>query len=330
MRVFAKWSVLIFAALSGVPAITVAALVIAAAANAAEPQCGLKRYASLDMQDDQYGRVMVQVMVNHTPRWLLVDTGGATSEINEDVLTALQIKEYPLAAGLHVYAANGSEITHWATVPLVEVGLAHFADRKFLAPPAADRESAPKRDGILAPDLLSKFDLDFDFQNKKLNLFSQDHCEGKVVYWAQSYAALPFEMSEEGHIKLDLTLDGKSVSGVLDTGASATTLLAPVAHALFGISKDSPGVTGDAPDNLHVQLHQLSVGGVSVQNPQIHLMDDAADRAYRNEMGMGLQQLGVPTSLMPKMILGTNILRRLHLYVAYQEHKIYLTAAEAN
>jgi len=311
------------------PATIVAALLAASSANAAEPQCGLKRYASLDMQDDQYGRVMVEAMVNHAPRWVLVDTGGATSEIGEDVLRALQIKEYPLAAGIHFYTMDGSEITHWATIPNFEIGLAHFADRRFLVLPSPDGGSAHQMQGILAPDLLSKFDLDFDFQNKKLNLFSQDHCEGKVVYWAQSYAAMPFEMSDDGHIKLDLTLDGKSVSGVLDTGANVTTLLAPAAHALFGISKDSPGVTGK-PDSLHVQLHQLSLGGVSVQNPQIYLVDDAADHTYRNEMGMSLQELGVPSSLMPKMILGTNILRRLHLYIAYQEHKIYITAAEAH
>lgn len=299
----------------------------AIAADTPDTQCGLKRYASLDMREDQYGRVLVEVMVNHTPQWLLVDTGGATTEISEDVIGSLHIKEYPLAPGLHVYAVNGSEITHWATVPSFEIGLAHFADRKFLALPSADGGTAHQMDGLLAPDLLSKFDLDFDFQNKKLNLFSQDHCEGKVVYWAQSYAAMPFDMSEDGHIKLELSLDGKSTTGILDTGASATSLLAPEAHALFGISKDSPGVTGEPP---HFQLHELSVGGVKVLNPEIYLLDDAADRAYRNEMGLGLHELGVPSSLMPKMILGTNILRHLHLYIAYQEHKIYVTGAEAN
>jgi len=308
-------------------AVILIALLAALPADAADTQCGLKRYASLDMQEDQSGRVLVEVTVHHTPRWMLVDTGGATSEIGEDVLSALQIKQYPLAPGLHVYAVNGSEITHWATVPSFEIGLAHFADRKFLALPSSSGGAEHHMEGILAPDLLSKFDLDFDFQNKKLNLFSQGHCEGKVVYWAQSYAAMPFTMSEDGHIKLELSLDGKSTSGILDTGASVTTLLAPVAHALFGISKDSPGVTGDQP---HFQLHELSVGGVKVLNPEIYLLDDAADRAYRNEMGLGLHELGVQSSLMPKMILGTNILRHLHLYIAYQEHKIYVTAAEAN
>jgi len=308
-------------------AVILIALLAALPADAADTQCALKRYASLDMQEDQSGRVLVEVTVNHTPRWMLVDTGGATSEIGEDVLSALQIKQYPLAPGLHVYAVNGSEIIHWATVPSFEIGLAHFADRKFLALPSSSGGAEHQIEGILAPDLLSKFDLDFDFQNKKLNLFSQGHCEGKVVYWAQSYAAMPFTMSEDGHIKLELSLDGKSTSGILDTGASVTTLLAPVAHALFGISKDSPGVTGDQP---HFQLHELSVGGVKVLNPEIYLLDDAADRAYRNEMGLGLHELGVQSSLMPKMILGTNILRHLHLYIAYQEHKIYVTAAEAN
>jgi predicted aspartyl protease len=289
----------------------------------------LKRYASLEMQQDPDGQVLVEVMVDQTPRWMLVDTGGATSELTEEVVNELHLKETQIAQGLFIYAADGSQLTHWATVPTLEIGLAHFNGRKLLASPPSPSWAARHIAGVLAPDILSKFDLDFDFQQKKLNLFSQDHCEGKVVYWSGSYAVMPFELSEDGHIKLDLSLDGKRLRGVLDTGANVTTLLAPEAHALFGIDKDSPGVTGDGPNDLHVQLHELSIGGVSVQNPDIHLMDDAADRAYRNEMGLGLHELGVQSSLMPKMLLGTNVLRHLHLYVAYQEHEIYVTAAEA-
>jgi hypothetical protein len=32
----------------------------------------------------------------------------------------------------------------------------------------------------------------------------------------------------------------------------------------------------------------------------------------------------------PKMLLGMNVLRHLHLYIAYGEHKLYVTPATAH
>src|ERR1700744_2956847 len=46
--------------------------------------------------------------------------------------------------------------------------------------------------GVLGADLLSHFDVDFDFGANKLNLFQPSSCGDRAVYWSDTYAHFPF------------------------------------------------------------------------------------------------------------------------------------------
>jgi hypothetical protein len=86
----------------------------------------------------------------------------------------------------------------------------------------------------------------------------------------------------------------------------------------FGIGPNSPDMrnVGGEGDNA-VYSHTfgaLDLQGVSIQRPTIVIRPD---------------RTGIPASgLRPELILGMTELSKLHLYVAYKEQKIYLTAAE--
>ena len=43
-------------------------------------------------------------------------------------------------------------------------------------------DGADGMDGTLAPEMMHRFDVDFDFRHGTVNFFSQDHCAGQVVY----------------------------------------------------------------------------------------------------------------------------------------------------
>jgi hypothetical protein len=90
--------------------------------------------------------------------------------------------------------------------------------------------------GILGPNLPQGYDTDLDFGAKKLNLISQNHCEGKVVYWpAQTVAVVPMRVSAEGNILIPVSLDGHPLTALLDTGSPDTILNLDVAEATFGL-----------------------------------------------------------------------------------------------
>ena len=294
----------------------------------AAEQCGLKRYVSLDMHEDADDQILVEITIAHTPRLMIVDTGGATSALSEDVVNELKLPKKQIA-GIYFYGGDGSKMTNFVDADL-DIGAMHASKWSFLVMRPHPSWAARHVAGLLGPDILGKFDLDFDFAANKLNLFSPDHCEGQVVYWTNAFSVIPFELSEEGHIDISLSLDGKDTRGIVDTGANVTTMLAPQAHQLFGIDQSSPGVEGNETSGYHIQFHSLTIAGVTVQNPVIHLLPNSANLAYIRDMGLSLHQTGAQTRLGNQMLLGTNVLRHLHAYVAYREHKIYVTAADAH
>jgi len=92
--------------------------------------------------------------------------------------------------------------------------------------------------------------VEFDFVARKMNLFSQDHCPGRVVYWThQGFGELSFQMpsgpiSISNHIKLKTILDGHELSTVVDTGSTFSWLRQEAAIQIFGIDKNSMDVKG--------------------------------------------------------------------------------------
>ncbi len=291
--------------------------------------CGLKQYASLELKEEEKDEPIVPVMVNDTPRSMIVDVGGINT-LDEGIVTALKMQEHDVNRGVKFFSGNGSQVTRFVTVRDLQVGSAHMPN--WFALVASSRQAWADRGiaGVLGSDFLANFDLDFDFGGRKLNLFSQDHCEGKVVYWSGAYAEIPFEIDESRHIRLVVTLDGKDLQGILDTGDSQSTLAMSAARTLFGIDPDSAGVTTDEDGDKHVTLHALTIGGIAVQNPKFYLTPDKMDRAYVKAMGLSIYNANIQKKIEPSILIGDNILRKLHLYIAYKERKLYVTAAAAH
>ena len=153
-----------------------------------------------------------------------------------------------------------------------------------------------------------------------MNLFSQDHCPGKVVYWAKDWAEVPFSSPDSLHILVDMTLDGKTMKAGLDTGSSASFLNESVAKDMFGV--DPPPAPAKASETGNAETHSfthtfksLNMSGVAMNNPEFVILRDKSS-ALIGHYG--------------KMLLGMNELKRFRLYVAYREEVLYITAADAH
>jgi predicted aspartyl protease len=178
----------------------------------------------------------------------------------------------------------------------------------------------PDLGGTIAPNILSHYDADFDFANAKFRLFSQDHCEGKVVYWTTDVPSkIAIIIDRVGHIEVPVQIDGKEIKALIDTGSSRSMLSLETARNLFGLDEKDPRLTpvkGDeAQHAVHFPFAKLSFQDVTVDDPDIVLVPDEVSKFYNAG---------------PKLLLGMGILRQLHLYIAYREHKLYVTAASAH
>lgn len=118
-------------------------------------------------------------------------------------------------------------------------------------------------------------------------------------------------------ILLTVNVEGKPVLAGLDTGSYISTLDLERAQADFDLKPESPGMVKlKRPEgSFGYTFKSLGFGGVQVNNAKVRLDPYA------------VHQMGKSS---PKMLIGADVLSRLHLFIAYQERKLYVTDATAH
>lgn len=298
-------------------------------------ECGpLKSVASVNLVPlPSMNWEMVPVSVNGSSELFLLDTGGGASQISPKAAQALTLDLQTGASPLIDIAGHVS--TAFVKVDKFTWG-GWTANNVYL-------RIAPNNivDGIIAPDLLNRYDVEMDFASQKLNYFQSDHCPGKVVYWSHTgdVAQIPIVLADKKSIKVPVKLDGQSLLATIDTGSSLTSITSTTALESFGLTSASPGMkpigNANGDRNLASYLHtfsSLTLDGVTVKNPRIEIMPDKVSGA---DMTGGAPYIptGAVYPLAPKhpkaaqLLLGMDVLKQLHLYFAFREHNLYVSTA---
>lgn len=317
--------------------------------------CGpLKQVASLDLTPlGNGGQMLAPVTINGSEQKMLVNTAGGISSLTDTAVETL---------GLH--AIDGSRIRTLDTAGNASrryVGVADFAlgtlkapGIQFMVTPNPNAGAGGQFAGMLAADLMSHYDVEMDFAARKLNVFLQDHCPGHVLYWNPDPAAIavvpvsfkrptpnlsrtgfrPY-IDREIHIWVPVTVDGKSFKAALNTAAARSSMSARVAKFVFGVTPDSPGAvplgTMDGNPDHKVFGHVFSTmtfEGVTVNNPHVAIIPDLIgskdpDNGFRTDSHIAR----VDDDIGAEMTIGMDVIRRLRLYIAFGERKLYITPA---
>lgn len=276
----------------------------------AQDVCRMERYSEIPISTLPDGRFTVPVMLNGQALNFLVDTGGVSATIEETQAEKLQLSRQRANS---LQGVAGTQLNSFAVVRTFSLG--RLQGEKI--PVYIDPHLPDGADGTLSPDMMKHFDVDIDLPRGTLSLFSQKHCPGKVVHWTRAgYVVLPMQVAvRSGHIEVPVMVDGKKFVALLDTGARHSVISMRAAKAL-GISENSPDLkllSGGEYKRYSYPFKVLDFDGVSVTRPHFEVVSDN----YLPGRGMD-------------MIIGNGILRRLHLYIAYGEEKLYITPALAN
>jgi predicted aspartyl protease len=271
-------------------------------------------------------RFYVPVAINGTPENLLLDTGGGMTSISQKA-----IKELKLDDTFSKYVAGdmaGNTSDRAVRVATFDLGNLRGENMKFHVAPF--RKLPGEAVGILSADLFLQYDIDLDFGADRLNYFAQDHCEGRVAYWPERpMAILPGDF-RNGYLIVDVTLDGKVFQAILDTGAPTTTAGISEVISNFHLEPGSQDLQETDPPVIKEEedekdknkphwkyyshkFERLSFGDITVLHPQVDLLPEMI--------------FGGPLSNHGTIIIGINVLRQLHIYIAYGEKKIYITPA---
>jgi hypothetical protein len=317
--------------------------------------CGaLKEINTVDLLPGPGGgpRLMVPVTINNSPRKFLLSTAGAFTTITSAAAKDLNLS--PHQSNVKLLNSTGNASQSYVHVDTFVIGRLGGKDMDLLVTPAPNAGANGAFDGNLAPDMLMRYDVDIDFAARKMNLFSQDHCPGKVVYWTTGpVATVPFKMFHpdntpigqrervsllpDTHIRVPVTLDGKNFLAVINTASVTSTLSASVAKRVFGLDADSPGVVQlgsvDGDPNHKVFGHvfaSLAFDGIAVSNPRVTVIPDLVGaKDPNNSVSTGSLIHHDDDGLAPELTVGMDVLQHLHLYIAFDERTLYISAANA-
>jgi len=297
--------------------ILVALCALAPAGALADENCSLLRIASVDMTFAGSGRPVVPMSANGQKLNMLVDTGGFLTLLHQSGVTRLGLNSLPMNPDLRGRMFGGQVIDHYTVAQQVDLGGLKAQNFRFAIMQAGESEI----DGTIGPDILSQYDVEFDFANAKLNLFSRNHCPGKVVYWTRDpYSDIDMRFDEVTHLFVPVDLDGHHMQALIDTGSYRSVMSLETAESMFSIPAsraDLKVAEGARPTHRSYPFKTLTLQGVSVTAPDIVLVPDEESHVMRYGGA-------------PKLILGMGILRQLHLYIAYREKKLYVTPASAH
>lgn len=309
---------------------------IFSAAQGAETDCKLHRLAHLDVTPDQADRPTVLIDLNGTPKKFVVDTAGVYSGVTPETVSGLSLKTATLSAKRITHTVSGESPTKVAYVTEMRIGRLPIPNMAlFVMTPSM---IAPDSDGLLSGEVLHVFDVEYDPAAAKLSLFQPNQCPANIVHWTRApHAELDFHMnrqpmnnewrvimtSADWHIVAPAKLDGHDVDVTIDTGASTSFLLAGDADDLLSAADKKKMQRLDDATNPDKEVYsypfsKLDLGPVMVENPKVLIFSGQRDR------------LNQAVASRPQLILGTTVLNRLHFYIDYKNHKIYLTPADAH
>jgi hypothetical protein len=305
-------------------------LTVLAGAAHAEDCAPAKLLATVQMRDaePQSNIRTVPVTLNGVTRQMVLDTGGAITQLSRDTIAELNLPTRRGSAA--VYDINGRVSRHFALVKELGFGDLRRSDAALMVWP----ESARPYAGELAQDLLQPYDVDVDFATGQLKMYAKGHCPGPPGWSASARTT----MNNKGwHLHIPVTLDGHTYDAIFDTGSRHTIMRAPAAERDFDLYPDSPGMTpyravnGDPFLNGSLRtFSKLSFAGIAMDSPEILILPDVMNRnadtspiadrpAYRHNAGLKL----------PELSLGMDVLKHLHLFMAFGEQALYIAPAMA-
>ena len=188
---------------------------------------------------------------------------------------------------------------------LVAFGLDHISHGEFAL------------DGLLGVDVLRRFDLVLDFGRHELTWAPRvDAADDAADAATDGSASAPFETIAGGLVLLPVSVDGRPVQALLDTGSGHSGLNG---HAARSLGVELPELPTGADGHGHgitLDTGPLRLGEhVLAERPRVHVMDHPL-----------MAVLGLADG--PSMLLGTDLLAGQVVTLSYGRDRVWVEDSE--
>lgn len=290
------------------------AIGVSLASHAWADSCHVGKYGTLPV-DLIGGRATTVVKINGSDTRLALDTGAFFNIMSKANAAALGLRLRALPFDFRVYGIGGGANAEFADVQ--EFGVLDTTLHKidFIV------GGTDMGYGLLGANLLDFADLEIDFAHGKLTLFKVEHCKDmSLAYWSKdgNYNVANLEPSNsqtDRRTFLSVTINGKHVRAMLDSGAPATLITRSAAERA-GIDLNGPdvkvdhrsfGIGSKSVKTWTVPVDAFSVGTETIHHSQVLVIDGS----------MGDHETD--------MLLGLDFLLAHHMFIANSEGKAYFT-----
>ena len=280
----------------------------------------------IQMESNGPGPSSVPVEINGVKHNLTFATAGTATQISEDTAKALGLD---ITGGSEVALfdnesrASGNQVT----VAKFTMGTLEGTNMKIPVSPSGGRGGGGGA-GLFSLNNMLPYDVDVDFGTDKLRFFSQDHCPGGVLYWQASAVGVAPITIESGRVTIPVELDGKALTGVIDTAAMTTSIKVAVAEKLLGLTMGSPEAPTTTPGNYSRTVGSFRMGTLGVRNIKVAIESNGARQGGGPAVeAMNRSRAAQAALANPEVRIGMDLLRKLHLYMAFGEKKLYITPA---
>jgi hypothetical protein len=245
---------------------------------AAHGACLVANKATIPLQVTG-GQITLPVELNGLTGTFVLDTGAARSVVTAEAVQRLRLARDEWV-GTTMGGVGGIETQPNADprsltlggIPLVRRTLNHDHSLTVGILPGAQRANI---DGLLGRDYLALFDLDLDVPGRRLTLYQVTGCAGRFLPWPGNYVSIPIDTPTEEAIVLPVSIDGRPLRAMLDSGASASLLAAP---GMYKMGLDQANMAADPADRISglgsrvVTVHRhrfnaLAVGNQTIASP---------------------------------------------------------------
>ncbi|HVU80373.1 MAG TPA: aspartyl protease family protein [Rhodanobacteraceae bacterium] len=291
------------------------ALLACAASAPATAGCTLGKYGTLSVE--MIGeRPTTLVKVNGAATRFTIDTGAWFDFMSRANAEALGLRLVPAPFGFRMGGIGGSAAAEVATIKDLGFLDTDLHNVDFVV------GGSDAGEGSLGANLLDFADLEIDLAHGKVTMFKPDDCrKSALAYWVKNGGTYnvadlhpSFDFNDRRSF-VDVTINGKTVRALLDSGAVATLLDRRAAERV-GIDLHGPGVKqggriGGLGEKTYqswiVPIDSFSVGTETIQHSEMLVMD--------GNLGDGSTD----------MILGVDFMLAHHMYIANSQRKLYFT-----
>ncbi|MDE2223946.1 MAG: aspartyl protease family protein [Xanthomonadaceae bacterium] len=292
----------------------VACALLACAGSAWADGCTLAKYGTLSVE--MIGeRPTTLVKVNGAVTRFAIDTGAWFSFMSRANADALGLKLVPAPFGFRMGGVGGSADAEIARIKDLGILDTDLRNVDFVV------GGSDAGEGSLGANLLDFKDLEIDLAQGRVTLFKPEGCrKSALAYWVKKGGTYnvadlhPFHLNDRRSF-VDVTIDGKSIRALLDSGAAATLLDRRAAERI-GIDLKGPRVKAGGPirgigaktyQSWIVPIDTFSVGTETIQHSEMLVMDGNFSDGSTD------------------MVLGVDFMLAHHMYIANSQRKLYFT-----